>query len=194
MSLLFPRFKRILLLGAVLTASFQTGCVSESESKSNSAEKNRPKNVIIFIGDGMGVSTITAARIFDGQSKGMLGEEHSLSFEDFEDVALIKTYNTNSQVPDSAGTATAILSGYKTNIGTVNVTPNKNPDLMVMESCVNKTAPATLTDNAKAKGKATIPAVNPPNKSPLIFENIPVFFSSVIYSFFDRIPIVRVLV
>ena len=154
MSLLFPRFKRIILLGAVITASFQTSCVSETKSKSNSAEKNRPKNVIIFIGDGMGVSTITAARIFDGQSKGMLGEEHSLSFEGFEDVALIKTYNTNSQVPDSAGTATAILSGYKTNIGTVNVTPNENPDVMVMESCVNKTAPATLTYKAKARGKA----------------------------------------
>ena len=41
------------------------------------------KNVILFIGDGMGVSTITAARIFDGQSKGMQGEENELSFERF---------------------------------------------------------------------------------------------------------------
>ena len=68
----------------------------------------------------MGVSTITAGRIFDGQSKGKKGEEHELAFDSFENVALIKTYNTNAQVPDSAGTATAILSGYKTNIGAIN--------------------------------------------------------------------------
>jgi len=35
----------------------------------------KAKNVIIFIGDGMGVSTVTAARIFDGQSKGLKGEK-----------------------------------------------------------------------------------------------------------------------
>jgi len=46
---------------------------------------------------GMGVSTITAARIFDGQSQGLKGEEHNLAFEDFDNVALIKTYNTNAQ-------------------------------------------------------------------------------------------------
>lgn len=45
--------------------------------------KNKAKNVILFIGDGMGVSTITAARILDGQNKGHAGEENNLSFETF---------------------------------------------------------------------------------------------------------------
>lgn len=100
----------------------------------------------------MGVSTVTAARIFDGQSKGLKGEEHALAFEDFENLALIKTYNTNAQVPDSAGTATAILSGYKTNIGAVNVRPHKSVKKMVLNSCILKNSPPNLTERAHKKG------------------------------------------
>ncbi|MFU7526904.1 alkaline phosphatase [Qipengyuania sp. ASV99] len=81
----------------------------------------RAKNVILFIGDGMGISTITAARIYAGQKLGMTGEEYVLPFENFEHVALVKTYNTNAQVPDSAGTATAMHSGEKTNIGVLGI-------------------------------------------------------------------------
>jgi alkaline phosphatase len=77
--------------------------------------------VILFIGDGMGVSTVTAIRILDGQSKGMPGEEHVLSFERFPHVALSKTYVLDQQVGESAGTATAILTGSKTNAGVVGV-------------------------------------------------------------------------
>ncbi|BDI59987.1 alkaline phosphatase [Qipengyuania nanhaisediminis] len=83
----------------------------------------RAKNVIVFIGDGMGISTITAARIYAGQKLGGSGEEHVLPFETFDNVALVKTYNTNAQVPDSAGTATAIHSGEKTRIGFLGVGP-----------------------------------------------------------------------
>lgn len=79
------------------------------------------RNVILFLGDGMGMSTITAARILGGQQQGGTGEEHQLSFERFPYVALAKTYNTNQQVPDSAGTMTAILSGVKTKAGTLGV-------------------------------------------------------------------------
>ena len=85
--------------------------------------KKKAKNVIIFIGDGMGISTITAARIYDGQSKGMSGEENQLSFEKFPNVALVKTYNTNQQIPDSAGTASAFSTGVKTRAGMMGVGP-----------------------------------------------------------------------
>jgi len=85
------------------------------------ANPDRARNVILFVGDGMGVSTLTAARIYQGQSlpgnKG--GEEHSLVFENFPYSALVKTYNTNQQVPDSAGTATAMLTGVKTRAGVI---------------------------------------------------------------------------
>jgi alkaline phosphatase len=46
--------------------------------------------VIFFLGDGMGVSTVTAARIYQGQKQGKPGEENWLSFEKFPHVALSK--------------------------------------------------------------------------------------------------------
>ncbi|MEM8798598.1 MAG: alkaline phosphatase [Pseudomonadota bacterium] len=79
------------------------------------------RNIILFIGDGMGLSTVTAGRIYQGQKRGTDGESFVLPFETFPHVALAKTYNMNAQVADSAGTATAMLTGVKTKIGFVNV-------------------------------------------------------------------------
>ncbi len=79
------------------------------------------RNVILFIGDGMGVSTLTAARILAGQQNGMPGEEGYLSFEHFPYTSLVKTYNVDAQTPDSAGTMTAIISGIKTDAGVIGV-------------------------------------------------------------------------
>jgi len=73
----------------------------------------RAKNVILFVGDGMGISTVTAARILDGQQKGKSGEENSLFFETLPYVALSKTYSWDQQTPDSAPTMTAMVTGYK---------------------------------------------------------------------------------
>lgn len=84
-------------------------------------DQGRKRNVILFLGDGMGVSTVTAARIFAGQLKGDSGEENLLSFETFPHVALIKTYNTDRQVPDSAGTMSAIVTGEKTRAGVLSI-------------------------------------------------------------------------
>ncbi|XP_014908094.1 alkaline phosphatase, tissue-nonspecific isozyme [Poecilia latipinna] len=81
----------------------------------------KAKNLILFLGDGMGVPTVTAARILKGQLSGQNGEETQLEMDKFPFVSLAKTYNTNAQVPDSAGTATAYLCGVKANEGTVGV-------------------------------------------------------------------------
>ncbi|CAG2101117.1 unnamed protein product [Medioppia subpectinata] len=83
---------------------------------------NRAKNVILFLGDGMGVSTITPSRILKGQLRNHTGEEARLAFDDFPYTSLIKTYNVDYQVPDSAGTATAFMCGVKTNKGVLGVT------------------------------------------------------------------------
>ena len=87
-------------------------------------DRRRAKNVILFLGDGMGVATVTAARILAGQQKGMLGEEHELSFEKFPHLAHSKTYQVNQQVPDSAPTMTAIVTGSKTNDGFLSIAPS----------------------------------------------------------------------
>ncbi len=93
-----------------------------SQAKDNNSlqqQLGQAKNVILFVGDGMGVSTVTAARILEGQMLGKMGEEHQLSFEKFAYSGFAKTYNTDAQTPDSAGTATALVSGVKTDIGVV---------------------------------------------------------------------------
>ena len=113
------RARRNTVLFALFAAPL-AGCAS---FPSNQVQGNRAENIILFIGDGMGVSTVTAARIFDGQSQGKSGEEHVLPFERFDHVALVKTYNTNQQVADSAGTATAMFSGAKTKAGVIGIGP-----------------------------------------------------------------------
>jgi alkaline phosphatase len=81
----------------------------------------KARNIILFVGDGMGVTTVTAARIHDGQTRGETGEENFLSFEQFPAVAFSKTYNTNQQTADSAGTMTAMITGVKTKAGLISV-------------------------------------------------------------------------
>ena len=93
---------------------------SNLDSKSPTA-----KNVILFVGDGMSITTLTASRIWQGQQQGLLGEEHFLHFEYFPHTALIKTYNTNQQTPDSAGTMSAIMTGVKTRAGLISMGPEQ---------------------------------------------------------------------
>ncbi|VVC29115.1 Alkaline-phosphatase-like, core domain,Alkaline phosphatase-like, alpha/beta/alpha,Alkaline [Cinara cedri] len=80
------------------------------------------KNIIFFLGDGMSITTLTAARIYMGQMQNRTGENESLSFEKFPNTGLSKTYCVDRQVADSACTATAYLTGTKGNIETIGVT------------------------------------------------------------------------
>ncbi|MEC7825661.1 MAG: alkaline phosphatase [Pseudomonadota bacterium] len=98
-----------------------TDAQSKIEQKLEVNNKFKAKNVILFVGDGMGVSTLTAARILKGQNAGELGEEGYLTFEEFPHSALVKTYNVDAQTPDSAGTMTAMMSGLKTDVGVIGV-------------------------------------------------------------------------
>ncbi|KAK9884294.1 hypothetical protein WA026_005246 [Henosepilachna vigintioctopunctata] len=76
---------------------------------------NVAKNVIVFIGDGMSLSTTTSSRIY---SKGEAG---FLTWEKFDNVGLLKTYSNDKYVPDSSCTATALFCGMKTNFKTTGV-------------------------------------------------------------------------
>ncbi len=88
------------------------------------SRKTKAKNVILFVGDGMGVATVSAARILDGQRRGESGEENFLSFERFPSVGLSKTYSVNQQTSDSAPTMSAIVTGIKTRDGVISVDQN----------------------------------------------------------------------
>lgn len=110
------------------------------------------KNVILFVGDGMGISTITAARILEGQMQGGSGEEHRLSFEKLPFSGLVKTYNTNQQTPDSAGTMTALMTGVKSKAGVLSVSED-----VVRADCASSQGKelTTLAELAENSGKST---------------------------------------
>lgn len=103
------------------TISTQSTTGNSVKAKTLTNLKGSAKNVILFVGDGMGISTVTAARILEGQLAGKLGEENQLSFDNFPFAGLAKTYNVDAQTPDSAGTMTAMMSGVKTDVGVIGV-------------------------------------------------------------------------
>jgi len=105
---------------AALQRKLDTGGIAGQGAGQDGGQPiGRPKNVILFVGSGMGVSTLTAARILDGQRRGGSGEENLLPFERFPHTALVKTYSVDAQGADPAGSATAIMSGVKANAGTL---------------------------------------------------------------------------
>ncbi|GIU47856.1 alkaline phosphatase [Shewanella algidipiscicola] len=93
--------------------------VTQAADYTPNTDAGAAKNIILFVGDGMGVSTVTAARILEGQLNGATGEENSLSFETLPHLGLAKTYNVDGQTPDSAGTMTAMITGVKTDVGVI---------------------------------------------------------------------------
>jgi len=99
---------------------FRAGAAQAAE---RGAMAGNARNVILFVGDGMSLTTVTAARIHQGQRSGASGEENRLAWEDFPSTAFAKTYNTDMQTPDSAGTMTAMATGVKTRAGVVNIGP-----------------------------------------------------------------------
>ncbi|XP_045476355.1 alkaline phosphatase-like [Harmonia axyridis] len=79
------------------------------KAKLRKPNTNVAKNVILFLGDGMSVPTVTAARIYAG------GESYQLSFEKFPYTGVSKTYCLDRMVSESTSTATAYLAGVKAN-------------------------------------------------------------------------------
>ncbi|MEO8672084.1 MAG: alkaline phosphatase [Tahibacter sp.] len=98
---------------------FSAGAASAHANVGKTVPK--AKNVIVFLGDGMSIPTIAAAHILAGQRAGGDGESHRLSFETFPYSALSRTYETDSQTPDSAGTMSAIMTGAKTRAGFIGI-------------------------------------------------------------------------
>lgn len=107
--------------GVELDLSEQGLALEPLNSRALFDARGKAKNIILFVGDGMGVSTVTAARILEGQMNDQSGEENSLSFGHFPFAGFAKTYNVDGQTPDSAGTMTAMVSGVKSDVGVIGV-------------------------------------------------------------------------
>lgn len=106
----------------------------KSQLEKNHVNTKMAKNLVIFIGDGLDLATQMATRVYLG------GENYELSFETFPYTGLARTYCVNYQVPDSGCTATAFLSGVKSNYGTIGVTaevPLRNCEAHTKENSVD---------------------------------------------------------
>ncbi len=112
----------------------------------------KARNVIIFIGDGMGISTITAARIYAGQENGVDGESYKLTMETLPHMALSRTYSHDYQVSDSASTATAIVAGIKTRSRVLGLRSD-----VIVSDCASQQGQGTdtLFELAERQGLAT---------------------------------------
>ena len=105
---------RILFLFLILITL--NSCVSVQVSDNNIAKNmisnNNPKNIILLIGDGMGLSEISASQFYN---------DNPSNFEKFYNIGLSKTSSYNDLITDSAASATAIACGVKTYNGAIGV-------------------------------------------------------------------------
>jgi alkaline phosphatase len=141
------------LIAAVIAASF-TPCAQAA---------GEAKNIIFFLGDGMGPTTTTAARIYK------YGESGSLNFDKFDRTARVITYSNDAQTTDSAPSMAAYMTGVKANNEVISMTaatiadgtnaPSADPTTTVanwVNNCAagNGAPVQTILELAKSKGKA----------------------------------------
>jgi alkaline phosphatase len=112
------KFKKYLFL---IIFIFSIGCSYEHNSK--------PKNIILMIGDGMGIAQITA---------GMYSSNKPLNFTRFTTIGLMTNHSLNNIVTDSSASATAIATGKKTYNRAVSVDIEKKPLKTIMEYAKEK--------------------------------------------------------
>ncbi|MEM6345587.1 MAG: alkaline phosphatase [Bacteroidota bacterium] len=113
----------IRIISLLFLFSFST-CRYAATSGEYVSPTKGPKNVILMIGDGMGISQITA---------GLFSNRNKLNLERCETVGLIKTYSSDNLVTDSAAGATAFATGKKTYNGAIGVGPLKRPLPTILE-------------------------------------------------------------
>lgn len=92
-----PRVKNLIIISLFVLLAVVSGCATSS------------KNIILCIGDGMGLEQVRAASIYSN------GEEGTLCFEGFPYKATMTTHSADSAVTDSAASATAMATGHKVN-------------------------------------------------------------------------------
>jgi alkaline phosphatase len=146
---------------AVLGACGGSNNNSSASPASPVATADKPKNVLFFLGDGMGMTTMTAARIYK------VGETGELTMDTLPETAFVKTFSANSQVTDSAPSMSAYMTGVKMN----NEVLAMSAETSAFDSATGKdyfagadsTCPAsgngkpvtTLLELAKTAGRAT---------------------------------------
>lgn len=90
------------------------------------------KNVIFFIGDGMGITHITATRIY------LEGIDHRFTIENMPVTGLVTTHSVDKLITDSAAGATALATGFKTQNGVIGLSPDSLILYSILEAARDK--------------------------------------------------------
>jgi alkaline phosphatase len=156
--------KQWLMLAAVSLAALSACGSSGSDAGPAPApvqvQAQTPKNVLFFLGDGMGIATMTAARIYQA------GEDGELAMDTLPETAFVKTFSADSQVTDSAPSMSAYMTGLKINNSVISMSADtKAYDAVgkdylagadsTCEATGNGKPATTLLELAKAAGRAT---------------------------------------
>lgn len=97
--------------------------LSTSASRPGACDTETPVNIILFIGDGMGIAHVTAAKITQG----------SLHLERLRTGGFVMTNAESQLVTDSAASGTAMATGHKTYNGAISVSSRGEPLKTVLE-------------------------------------------------------------
>ncbi len=103
----------------------------------------QPRNVILMIGDGMGIGAITAARCAGP------GENGRLALDTMPVTGLIKTHSLDKLVTDSAASGTALATGHKTLNGRVSMDREGDeslPTILELADRLGKSTGVVTTD------------------------------------------------
>jgi alkaline phosphatase len=130
----------VILVGALVFTGFILQGCTEKNRNSGSV-----KNIILFIGDGMGVAQVYA---------GMTKSDHPFYLERFPYSGFSKTYAADNYITDSAAGGTAIACGTKTNNGMIGVKADSTIVSSIME-LVHKNGFATGIVSTSAVTHAT---------------------------------------
>ncbi len=114
---MFKHPKSIISLFLISLILISCNCNKEKTATNTTFElttdKNKkPKNIILLIGDGMGLSQVSASLFYNDEVS---------NFERFPVIGLSKTSSSSDLITDSASGATAFASGIKTYNGALGV-------------------------------------------------------------------------
>ncbi|MEM6697275.1 MAG: alkaline phosphatase [Bacteroidota bacterium] len=123
-------------IAAAAFSLFLLGCVTSTPKEynqprslsvatnSSASDIKKPKNIIFMVGDGMGLTQITAGMYING---------NQLELETFPVIGLHKSYAYDNLITDSAAGATAFSCGVKTYNGAIGVDPDTNAVKTILE-------------------------------------------------------------
>lgn len=114
--------KKFLIAGAIL---LQWACHAPKAVIAPAPEvPKKPKNIVLMIGDGMGLTQVSA---------GLFSNDNHLQMERFKVIGLHKPYAADDLITDSAAGATAFASGIKTYNQAVGVNIDSLPVPTILE-------------------------------------------------------------